>query len=236
MGTIPEKSVDLILTDLPKANCIDDAIVHQYTDTNWTLQRVADFFSTTRYKVRKILIRHGVALSAKGRRPPVPQERRDKLRKANLGRKHPNVGKTRTSLHNYRNMHAHLRFSVGLDWLLQFDDFEKLKCLNRAISPKTDKGVHRLGVLTDEFYIAYIERFWNCPQFNQVYTKWVKNNKNHYGKPSLDHIIPLSSGGDATLDNLQFLSWFENRCKNDMTQAEWTHMKNNLADYFVDHV
>ena len=35
------------------------------------------------------------------------------------------------------------------------------------------------------------------------------------------------------LENLQFLSWFENRCKNDMTQLEWDEIKKNINKYFV---
>ena len=34
-------------------------------------------------------------------------------------------------------------------------------------------------------------------------------------------------------DNLQVLTWFENRCKNDMTQAEWSAIKLNINRYFT---
>ena len=36
-----------------------------------------------------------------------------------------------------------------------------------------------------------------------------------------------------TLDNNQFLSWFENRCKNDMTQDEWNILKSNIKEYLI---
>ena len=51
-------------------------------------------------------------------------------------------------------------------------------------------------------------------------------------KPSLDHIIPISQGGKSCFDNFQILTWFENRCKNDMTQEEWDKIKNNIWRYF----
>ena len=44
--------------------------------------------------------------------------------------------------------------------------------------------------------------------------------------PSLDHIIPISRGGSWELDNLQIISWFENRAKCDMTQQELYNMIN----------
>lgn len=52
-------------------------------------------------------------------------------------------------------------------------------------------------------------------------------------KPSLDHIVPKAKGGTNDLENLQFLSWFENRCKNDMTQDEWNILKSNIGEYLI---
>lgn len=46
-------------------------------------------------------------------------------------------------------------------------------------------------------------------------------------------IIATSVGGTNCLDNLQFLSWFENRCKNNMSQIEWDNIKDNIEEYFV---
>ena len=54
-----------------------------------------------------------------------------------------------------------------------------------------------------------------------------------YKKPSLDHIVPKAKGGTNDLNNLQFLSWFENRCKNDMTQEEWNNLKINMNEYLI---
>ena len=82
-------------------------------------------------------------------------------------------------------------------------------------------------------YKAFIEHFYYDNQFNKLYNTWLKDKNDKYLKPSLDHIIPRSKGGAADISNLQFLTWFENRCKNDMTQAEWVKMKANLGKYLL---
>lgn len=129
---------------------------------------------------------------------------------------------------NYNNMATHLRFDVSIDWLMQFSDFDKLKLLNDAITNRSG----RWDVSTD-WYKKYISRFYNDKQFNLIYDRWVKSGKSRYKKPSIDHITPKSKGGNNSIDNLQFLSWFENRCKNDMTQSEWDNLKLTIEEYFV---
>jgi hypothetical protein len=129
---------------------------------------------------------------------------------------------------NYNNMATHLRFDVSMEWLMQFSDFSKLKLLNDVITNRSG----RWSVST-EWYKAYIEKFYNDEQFNSIYTTWIIGGKVKYKKPSLDHITPKAKGGTNALDNLQFLTWFENRCKNDMTQTEWDDLKTNIEEYFV---
>ena len=40
---------------------------------------------------------------------------------------------------NYNNMATHLRFDVSTDWLTQFNDFDKLKLLNDAITNRSGR-------------------------------------------------------------------------------------------------
>jgi CRISPR/Cas system Type II protein with McrA/HNH and RuvC-like nuclease domain len=82
-----------------------------------------------------------------------------------------------------------------------------------------------------EWYKKYLKRFYNDIQFNLIYKKWVDWNKYKYLKPSIDHIIPVSKWWTNDIENLQFLTWFENRCKNDMTQEEWNNLKNNINNF-----
>ena len=129
---------------------------------------------------------------------------------------------------NYNNMATHLRFDISTDWLMQFNDFDKLKLLNEVITDRAG----RWDVST-EWYKSYISRFYYDEQFNKIYLTWLTSGKLKYKKPSIDHIRPKSKGGDDSLDNLQFLTWFENRCKNDMSQSEWDLLKLNIKEYFI---
>ncbi len=110
----------------------------------------------------------------------------------------------------------------------KFLDRTGLKLLNDVITNRSG----RWDVSTD-WYKRYIERFYNDRQFNNIYAVWINSGKLKYKKPSIDHIIPKAKGGTNSLDNLQFLSWFENRCKNDMWQEEWDVLKSNIQEYFV---
>lgn len=129
---------------------------------------------------------------------------------------------------NYNNMATHLRFDVSTDWLMQFDDFGKLKLLNDVITNRSGRWE-----VSTEWYKSYIERFYNDKQFNLIYLAWIDSGQIKYKKPSIDHIVPKAKGGANSLGNLQFLTWFENRCKNDMTQAEWDNLKLNMKDYLI---
>ena len=128
----------------------------------------------------------------------------------------------------YQNMASHLRFSVSVAWLEQFDDIEKLKFLNLAISRRGG----RFDLSTEE-YKSYVDRFYSDKQFNLLYVKWQDSDQNKWRRPTIDHINPRALGGSNALDNLQFLTWFENHAKGDMSPQDWDFVKKNIKDYLV---
>ena len=134
-------------------------------------------------------------------------------------------GKRMTREHILKNMKAHLKYDVSLEWLNGFEDMEKLKYLNRSLSRKRDcEG------FTTEIYKQFIEKFYNDDKFNSLFDKWkVTNDK--WIKPSLDHIKAKCNGGTLLLNNLQFVSWLENRAKVDIDQDEWESIKERINEY-----
>ena len=67
----------------------------------------------------------------------------------------------------------------------------------------------------------------------------LKNVFYDWAKPSIDHIIPKVKGGTNELNNLQFLTTFENLSKRDMTMEEWDSFKkitNTHSNYFIEEV
>ena len=134
-------------------------------------------------------------------------------------------GKKMSLQSRYKNMQNNLNYNLTLEWLMSFEDIDKLRFLNRLITTCRQEVLY-------EDYIKFIEFYYYDKRFNEMYNYWIKNGKEKYLKPSLDHIIPISQGGKSCFDNFQILTWFENRCKNDMTQEEWDKIKNNIWRYF----
>ena len=199
MKTIPDGSVDMVLTD--------QVVVSLY-ESGLSMREIAKQLNTNHKLISRILKKCRVTT-----RPPKgkPKNKFD----CHVERK-------------YNNMATHLRFNVSLRWLLQFEDFEKLKTLNDCVSNKDNRFNE-----SDEWYVDYILKFYFDENFNKIYETWIKYDKMKYLKPSIDHINPRSKGGDNSLDNLQFLTWFENRCKNDLSQSDWDFIKLNIKEFFV---
>ena len=118
-----------------------------------------------------------------------------------------------------KKMRDSLAWNVDLDWLRQFKNVEKLMFLNRTIG----RDIVRVH-FDDEGYKRFIEWSYNDPMFCRQYKIW-RMTGNKFDRPSLDHKIPLSRGGDWNMDNLQWMSWFENNSKSHMTPEEYKKIK-----------
>lgn len=213
----------------------ESQIIHLYTKELWTLRMVADHLNTNHHTIRRILNKNGIAISAKQRRKPFSDEHRERISESRKKLKGKgwipyNLGIKMPELANRKNMLAKLsRPTLTLEILNKYEDFEKLKFLNGVIAR------HRREFQSDEKYIAYLDKFYFDETFNRLYDNWLKSEKNKWYMPSIDHINPKSKGGVCDLDNIQFLTLFENRAKAEMSQQEWEDFKkqtNTKSDLF----
>lgn len=117
------------------------------------------------------------------------------------------------------------KFGVDMDYINQFDDFEKYAFIHKQLVK-----LLRFKTLVEE-YDVYIQHFYYDEQFNKMYNFWRENvekrGETFYDlwKPSLDHKTPTSRGGSYSYENLHFITLFENLAKRDMTWEEWEKFK-----------
>lgn len=212
-----------------------DQIINEYKSKNFTLVDLANKHEVDYRRIRSILIKNNIDIINGNKIKPVPEERKLKMSKvkkemfASGKLKIWCQGKKRNKIDLYKNMKAHLKYEIELEWLMEYEDIEKLKFLNKSLTRERNKK----GFNT-EIYKNFIKKFYFDDQFNTLYNKWLLNKTDLWLKPSLDHIKPKSKGGSLTdLNNLQFLTWLENKCKSNMEQSKWTQIKSNIKKYFV---
>ena len=205
---------------------IEKEILKAYKPRDTSLRDVANICGTDHHRVKRVLEENGIAI-VKAKRKPFTEEHRRKIGEKSKGRR-TNLGKKMPKASLYKNMAAHIRFDVSSEWLSQFGDVEKLKFINRVL---TNRG-GRFDFDTNE-YELFIKKFYNDSRFNALYSGWLVAHKNKWLRPTIDHIKPKAKGGENGLENLQFLTWFENRAKCDMTQEEWNNVKLNIKEYLI---
>lgn len=196
---------------------------------------IAESFNTNHHFIKRILLKNGIKITRRKTLKEYTKEHRIKVgnSRKNLsanGWTPYNKGLKTIDLKNgkeilLKNMKAHLKYDVSLEWLRKFDDIEKLKYLNHSLARQRDcKG------FTVDLYITFIEKFYKDKKFNYLFNEWLKT-KDKWIKPSLDHIQAKCKGGTLLLENLQFISWLENRAKVDIAKDDWDKMKKNIGYY-----
>ena len=144
-----------------------------------------------------------------------------------------------------RHFLATVKINISEDFLLEFiNDFERFSFLHKILF--TRKGLEKpITEYSVTEYKDIIYYFYNDVQFNKVYDFW-KNKSDlkektfyDWAKPSPDHKIPKSRGGTFDIENIHFITVFENLAKRDMTWAEWQEFKkmtNTKSDYFIENI
>lgn len=137
---------------------------------------------------------------------------------------------------------ATVKVAKGLEEFLEsFDDFEKVRFIHQAMTRTSGNTAYSI---TPEFFQKFITYFYYNEQFSILYDYWKQQNSKintfyDWLKPSIDHKIPKSKGGSNELENLHFLTVFENLAKRDMSWDDWLIFKketNTKSDLFYDSI
>ncbi len=205
--------------------------IRLYVEENWTLRRIAKQMNTNHHLIERILQRNGIETGDRAkRRAPFTEEHKSKIGAKSKGRQ-STLGRKMSVESRRKNMRAKMQTDLTLD---EYVDFDRLLLLTGILT----RHKKHLAV-TDEQRTAFLDTFYFDDAFNAVYDVWIASGKNKWCYPSIDHKTPKANGGNWTLDNLQFITWFENRAKADMTLAEWDAFKqstNTRSDLFIEAI
>lgn len=192
-------------------------IIHKYVAEKLSLRYIALLYDTNHQYISRLLKRHGIETTNEKRiRKPYGDSAIANFKIA-VRKRGKYVRRTKSTKESrLKNMKNHLRLQVELSFFVQFDDVDKLSCLNHMIR---SNRVPKEFSVSD--YKAFIEHFYHDRQFNHLYDEWLYYGKRPYMKPSLDHIVPVSLGGTWELSNLQILPWIVNRAKTNLSHEDW---------------
>ena len=186
-----------------------------------SILQVAQAVGWTYDKTRYHLLKRGVKLRIKGStntyaRTAETRARMSAARKKFYaeGGRHPMQGNKKTDVQRLLFIEKRCRYQVNLQPYLG-RDIDKLVFLMKF--PRRYRAKLIAAGVSTEMFLAH---FYDEPRFNRLYQRWLQGPCK-WTRPSLDHKVPAKRGGSWALDNLQFMTWRENRDKDNMTQEEW---------------
>lgn len=205
-------------------------ICQYYLEHLVSLRDVSRAYEIDHHRVKRILTDGGVYDSQRkvpSVRDPSATKKGVATRKRNGSYIAHNKGKQASEDQRRLNMKAKMK--TGID-LSVYEDYDRLLFLTRYLAK------HKASFNSDEKRKSFLDKFYVDDQFLMIYNVWIQDKENKWLRPSLDHKTPKSVGGSFDLENLQFLTWFENRAKADMSEEEWKLFKditNTESDYFI---
>lgn len=206
-------------------------IIRLYVKELWTLRRIADEFDSNHHMIRRILQRNNIELTKTQVRAPMSEKQKKAISARNKGRSCWSKGKVLPESFRRANMKGRSGTSIDLD---AYPDYERLLFLmQRVSSRKSDLAP------SDEKRKEFLDRFYFDEVFNAIYDAWVAHDKCKWWYPSLDHKTSKFAGGGWEIENLQFLTWFENRAKAEMSAEEWLEFKRTTdtkSQLFVEEI
>ncbi len=194
---------------------LDQATIGLYGN-GLTLRQIADIYETNHHSVKRYLVKNGVQIERRYR-SNVTDESRAKMSQSAVARGGEHLKGPKQADQIFRMQATKLGTDRDLSC---YTDREKLMLLTRYTSKH-----EQLRSVRFEF----IDRFYNDPQLSAIWVEWKTHGECKWWRPSLDHKTPISRGGTFALDNLHFLTWFENRAKAEMTEEEWTKFQKDTG-------
>ena len=205
-------------------------IINLYTIDRDNIKNISRKFDVGPKVIRRLLIENNIELDGIKNRfyRILTKEHRDKISRSLIGKVSNRKGYKMSFSEKIKNSEAQLGFQNFS--LTEFKDYEKFRFIMKWVSR------YRMSKKGERYVYFFIKKIYNDNKFNIIYNSW-NNNKGKWNIPTIDHIIPLSRGGDFfDLDNIQILTWFENRAKAEMTQKEWEDFKiitSTKSDLFI---
>lgn len=208
----------------------EEKIIAMYVNEGYTLRHLSEIFKTNHHKIKRILTKNNISTTRRPTLKEYSEERRKRIGLTSKGRLGFWKGKHVSEMSLRKNMITHMSIKLTLEDIESYTDFKKLCFLTRGASR------NRKYLNTKEIYLNYINKFYYDEQFNFLYNQWLVKGKNKWYFPSIDHKQSKANGGNWNLDNIQFLTWFENRAKAEMNSSEWEQFKlltNTKSDLFI---